>query len=172
MTKTVSLLILSAFLSGCATRVWSERTDETRPLGPTEVVTTQRPLADEYFEASTRLEQDGYQWSRTVRADDDGDIVINLLPVALQCLVYGHDVSLELYAIATGEVEYTFTVNAARAHSVIEEWSIQANLGAEVPLTRKESDLLIRLMRATPRPEVLKQLEAIKEQETVRFDWE
>lgn len=172
MTKTVSLLILFAFLPGCATRVWTEQTDETRPLGPTEVVTFQRPLAEEYFDASTQLEEDGFQWTRTVRADVDGEIVINMLPAALQCLVYGHDVTVELYAIASGEVEYTFAVNTATAGSIVEEWSIQANLGAEVPLTRKESDLLRRLMRTTQRPEVLKQLEAIKEKERVRFDWE
>lgn len=171
MNKITSLILLM-MLSACATRTWTERTDETRAVGPTKQVVENRTLTDEYFDARTNLEADGYQWVDDVNTDSEGKIEIDLLPAALQCLAYDHDVKIELWSYSSNNVDYTRNINAEFAKTVIREWSVQANLGASVPLRRAEDDLLKKLISATASGEVKQHLRDIKKQVTIRFDWE
>jgi hypothetical protein len=165
-------LVLLLLLGGCASRSWTERTETTRPVGETSQRVEQRALTEEFYEARTGMESDGYQWVEDVNTDDEGEIEINLLPAALQCLYYGRDVTIELYSYTSNDIEYTRRVNADFAANVINEWSVQANLGAEVPLKRAQADLLDKLVNTTKSTDIKQQLQDIRRKVTIRFDWE
>lgn len=173
MTKTSLLILPLALLTaGCATRTWTERTDETRPVGETRVTVENRALTDEYYEARTGMESDGFQWLENVNTDDAGEIQFSLLPAAVQCLYYGHDVRVELWSFASNRVEHTYTVTPEVAARVINEWSVQANLGADVPVKRATADLIGKLIGTTASSTIKQQLRDIRRRVTIRFDWE
>ena len=170
--KNSLLLMLLLTLPGCATRVWTETTETFRPTGPTTEQVENRVLAEEYFELRTGAEVDGYAFSDTLHSTDSGDLNINLLPPALQALTYGHDVTLELYSFTEDQVVWSRAVTQENARDIVREWSVQANLGAEVRLRNKQADLLDRAIERIVEPEVRNNLESIRLKVTIRPDWE
>lgn len=170
MMKTSLLLCL--LLCGCATRSWTEATDEYRATGPSNEVVEERAVAGEFYELRTDLETDGFHIAETVNTDDAGRVQIDLLPPALQCLHYGHDVKLELYSFEEEKVVYTRTLTAEESRGVIREYSVQAKLGAEVRLRKRAADLLDKLIESTDDRELREQLDVIRNKVKLRLEWE
>ncbi|MCB9934222.1 MAG: hypothetical protein H6840_00890 [Planctomycetes bacterium] len=170
--KRTSSLLLCLLLCGCASRSWTEATDDVRPTGAPREVIEDRPLAGEFFELRTDLEADGFHIAENVNTDDAGRVQIDLLPPALQCLHYGHDVKLELYSFEEEKVVYTRTLTAEESRGVIRECSVQAKLGAELRLRRRSADQLDKLIEANGDLELREQLEAIRNKVKLRLEWE
>lgn len=171
MMKKTSLL-LCLLLCGCATRSWTEATEKYRVTGLSNEVVEERAVAGEFFELRTDLEADGFQIAENVNTDDNGRVEIDLLPPALQCLHYGHDVKLELYSFGEEKVVYSRLLTADESRNVIREWSVQARLGAEVRLRLKWADLLDKLIQSTSDRELREQLDAIRNKVKLRLEWE
>lgn len=172
MNNNIALLLLLCFLAGCSTRTWVEATDTTRATGPTQETVTDRPLAGEYFELRTNLEPDGYTITESLPANDEGQIVIDLLPPAVQCLHYKHPVDIELWSYEQDQAVYTRTLNDTQARDVVREWSVQARLGQEILLRRATASMLDKLVDATTDQELRDQLEAIRVKVKIRLAWE
>ena len=170
--KNSFLLMLLLILPGCATRVWTETTETFRATGPTTEQVEDRILTEEFFELRTATEVDGYNFSDTLHSTDTGDLNINLLPPALQALTYDHEVTLELYSYTDDLVVWSRVVTQENALDIVREWSVQANLGAEVRLRNKQADLLDRAIERIVEPEVRDNLESIRLKVTIRPDWE
>lgn len=170
MNKCPLLLIL--LLTGCATSVWTETTETTRPVGQPREVIEDRPLANRYLELRTSEEADGFYCAETVNTDDRGRVNLDLLPAALQCLHYRHDVQIELRAFGDNEVVYQRTMTADAARDVVREWAVQAKLGAEIPMRQASMKLLEFVIEAAPEREFRELLDAIRERAKLRLDWE
>lgn len=166
------LILLLITLPGCASRVWTEETDVTRPTGPVTERTENVVLAEEFFGLRTAAEVDGYLLDETVNTDDEGNLTIDLLPPALQALTYGHNVTVELYSFREEKVAWSRTISDEEARRIVREWSVQAELGAEVRLRKKQADLLDRAIETILEPEVRDNLESIRLKVTIRPDWE
>lgn len=171
MMKKTSLL-LCLLLCGCATRSWTEATEKYRVTGLSNEVVEERAVAGEFFELRTDLEADGFHIAENVNTDDNGRVQIDLLPPALQCLHYGHDVKLELYSFEEEKVVYTRALTAEESRGAIRECSVQAKLGAEIRLRRRSADQLDKLIEANGDPELRDQLEAIRNKVKLRLEWE
>jgi hypothetical protein len=167
-----SLLLLLLLLTGCATRTWTETTETVRPAGTPTERTEDRVLADEYFELRTGAEGDGYEYVETLSTDDEGRMRLSLLPPALQAISYNQDVELTLFSFSEDAIVWTRTVTLAQAREAVREWSVQAKLGQQIRLRRKQADLLDRAIEATTEPELRDQLESIRLRIVLRPDWE
>lgn len=170
--KNSLLILCMLLLSGCATRVWTEQTDITRPVGQTTERVENRTLGDEFFELRTAAEVDGYAFSENVNTDADGNLTINLLPMALQALTYGHNVTVELLSFREEKVVWTRVISDEDARRIVREWSVQAELGSEIRLRKKQADLLDRAIEKIVEPEVRDDLESIRLKVTIRPDWD
>lgn len=164
--------MLILVLAGCSTRTWTETTETTRPVGPpTESVQT-RPVADEFVQLRTDTEKDSFTVREDYTTDDDGKIEVELLTPALQCLRYGHDLTIQLWSYTQERVVYTRTMTTEDAAGVVKEWSVQARLGTEVPLRKKVAALLDLLIEETGDKILRDQLDAIRAKVTIRLEWE
>ena len=171
-TNRLLILLLALLLSGCATRVWTEQTEVVRPVGPTTESTKNQTLADEFFELRTAAEVDGYALAETMYTDDAGELDINLLLPALQALTYAHDVTLELFSYTDDKIVWSRVITDQRAREIVREWGVQAELGSEVRIRKKQADLLDRAIEKVLEPEVRNNLESIRLKVTIRPDWE
>lgn len=171
MMMKISLL-LCLLLCGCATRSWTEATDQYRTTGLSNEVVEDRAVAGEFYELRTPMETDGFHIVESVNTDDTGRMQIDLLPPALQCLHYGHDVNLELYSFEEEKVVYTRTLTTEESRGVIREQSVQAKLGAEIRLRKRAADLLDKLIQSTSDRELREQLDAIRNKVKLRLEWE
>ena len=170
--KTTSSLLLILVLAGCSTRTWTETTETTRQVGtPTESVRT-RAVADEFVQLRTDTEADSFTIREDFTTNADGKLEIELLTPALQCLRYGHDVTIDLWSYAEERVIYTRKMTSADAADVVKEWSVQARLGSEVPLRSRVAKLLDLLIEQTGDKLLRDQLDAIRTKVRIRLAWE
>jgi hypothetical protein len=160
------------FLSGCATRTWTETTDVSRPTGPMREVIEQRPQAGDYFELRTDVEVDSFTHRETYIPDENGRFDVELLTPALQCLHYDHTLRIEIWSLADEKTVYTRNLDKAAAREVIREYSVQAKLGATVRLREAAANVLDKLIDATPDQEVREQLDQIRVKVQLRPSWE
>lgn len=141
MKRLLPLLLL---LGGCTTTSYTETTQTTKPAGAPLVRLYDKPGAGQLLEFRTPREADGFEFTRVELTDTDGEVRVTLLPAALQCLLYRHDVKLSVLAAGQSWMVLTETIDAERARQIVEEWRVQAKLGAKVPLRRAERGLLDR----------------------------
>ncbi|MCB9893814.1 MAG: hypothetical protein H6839_05175 [Planctomycetes bacterium] len=171
MTRTSSLLLI-LLLAGCTTRTWTETTDTTRPVGPTTESVKTLPVADEFVQLRTDTEKDSFTIREDFTTDAGGKLEIELLSPALQCLMYGHDLTMQLWSYTQEKVIYSRDMTAAEAADVVKEWSVQAKLGTEVALRRRVAKLLDDLIEQTGDKTMRDQLDAIRANVRIRLEWE
>lgn len=170
MTRTSSLLLI-LLLAGCTTRTWTETTDTTRPVGPTTESVKTLPVADEFVQLRTDTEKDSFTIREDFTTDAGGKLEIELLSPALQCLMYGHDLTMQLWSYTQEKVIYSRDMTAAEAADVVKEWSVQAKLGTEVALRRRVAKLLDDLIEQTGDKTMRDQLDAIRANVRIRLEW-
>jgi len=163
------LLMLAA---GCSTTTWTETTQVKRPVGPTTRATLDVPLAQRDMHMTTGREADGFLIDRRVFTDDNGVARLSLLPVALQCLAYKHDVRLTVRYTDEEREVHAEVVTAERAHAIIEEWRVQCRLGTSAPLRASEFKLLDKLVDTYSVAATVEALVEIRAKVDVRPDWE
>ncbi|MCA8915913.1 MAG: hypothetical protein KDB90_10920 [Planctomycetes bacterium] len=171
MTRTSSLLLI-LLLAGCTTRTWTETTETTRPVGPTTESVKTMPVADEFVQLRTDTEKDSFTVREDFTTNADGKLEIELLTPALQCLMYGHDITMQLWSYTQEKVIYSRNLNEADAVDVVREWSVQARLGTEVPLRGRVAKILDELIEKTEDKAVRDQLDAIRTKVRIRLEWE
>lgn len=167
-----ALLPCLLLLAGCTTTSWTEETNITRTAGSPRERTYDRPLDSRWLTLTTAREPDGFLVERQVLTGEDGVARFNLLPVALQCLVYGHDVRLALWSADEEREVHAEVINEARAVAIVDEWRIQCRLGTRVPLRSSEVTLLDRALESLGNADVVAALREIKPKVDVRPDWE
>jgi hypothetical protein len=165
------LLVLALLMCGCTTITTVEPTDTTRPVGPTTRRVYDKPARDDFLEFQTARELDGFEFTRSVLADSSGSGTVTLLPAALQCLAYGHDVTLSVYSVTQDREVYTLKVDPDRARQIIEEWRVQAALGARVPLRAGEKALMQRVIDTLADAPTVESLRAIAKSVEIVPDW-
>ncbi|MBX3475253.1 MAG: hypothetical protein KF754_12785 [Planctomycetes bacterium] len=169
--KTLALACC-LLLAGCTTTSWVEETNVTRATGQPTVRQVDRPLAHQTLQLTTTLEEDGFVIDRRIHTGDEGVARINLLPVALQRMVYGRDVKLTLWSYDDNRFVHEDLVSEARAAEIVAQWRIQCRLGTRTPLRSSEAALLDRAIGAAPDPETAQALREIKLKVDLRPDWE
>jgi hypothetical protein len=169
MTRCTALL--AAILCGCTTITTTEQTETTRPAGAATSRHYDKPAAGDILEFRTAREPDGFEFFRSAPADEQGSATVTLLPAALQCLVYKHDVKLKVYSLAQDGDVHTETIDAERARRIVEEWLVQARLGAAVPLRKSEQALLRRAIEASADAPLVDALTEIEKHVETLPDW-
>lgn len=167
-----ALLCLLLLAAGCTTTSWTENTDVVRPTGPAVERTIDKPLAQELLEIRTGQEADGFRIERQMFTGDNGVARFSMLPPALQCLAYGHDVKLTVWSYSREAEIHAEVVTTQRALATVEEWRVQAKLGTRVPLRAAEAALLDRLVETHSNADLVGALQEIKPKVEVRADWE
>lgn len=166
------LLVPALLMAGCTTNSWTETTNVTRATGPATTRNVAKPQAQRQVNLRTGQEADGYRMDRSQYTADNGVARINLLPVALQCLAYGHDVRLTVTDDADGRELHAEVVTAERALRIVEEWRVQCRLGTTTPLRAAELALLDRLVETSSDTGLVEALAEIRPKVDVRPDWE
>lgn len=166
------LLAPVLLLAGCTTTSWTETTDVTRATGPAATRQVNKPQAQRLVHMRTGQETDGFRFERAVYTGDNGVARASLLPVALQCLAYGHDVKLTVTDDADGRELHAEVMTAERALRVVEEWRVQCRLGTTTPLRASELALLDRLVETSGDAALVESLAEIRPKVDVRPDWE
>jgi hypothetical protein len=166
------LLLLASCLvvSGCATATWTDRTETTRPLAPAEVRHERAAIADHWHEMVTDAEEDGFEIRHRLQTSERGRMRVNLLPVALQSIAYGGDVTMRFYDESVTEV-HASTLTLEEAYDVIAEWRVQVTLGAKPELRRAVIGLMNELIRESPDHDLVQDLRKIRENTQVRPEW-
>lgn len=165
-------LLVPAFLvCGCMTVTTVEPMETTRPTGPETRRVYDKPARDDVLEFRTARELDGFEFTRSALADSNGTAAVTLLPAALQCLVYGHDVTVSVYSVTQDSEVYAHKINPERARQVIEEWRVQAALGAKVPLRAAEKALMQRAIDTLADAPAVEALRAMSKSIEVVPDW-
>ena len=169
--RTIPVILAMALLFACRTSSYTESTPTVRATGPTVARVIDKPLHGALVELRTAPETDGFYFHRNVLADEEGRVTVSLLPAALQCLVYGHEIVLTA-TVAGEELEvFRTAIDSERARRVIEESRVQARLGARPQLRRAEIALLDRATALLREAAVVEALEEITPSVEVLPDW-
>lgn len=165
------LLMASMVLAGCMQARYTDVTDNTRALSEPVTRTYDKRGEGELVEFRTPPEADGYAFVRDSMTDENGKVEVSLLPAALQCLAYGHEVRLAVWSYSKGREIHAEMINADRARAVLEQVFAQVTLGGKVPMRQAERALLQRA-RASIRDATMQGwLEAIEQAVENLPDW-
>ena len=161
--KQISILIV-LLLCGCTVDRWTEKTNEVRPVGEPIVSIENRGLAHHALDYQTDLERDGFRIKGRATTDEDGRAIIPLLPVALQSIYYGHEVTLRAVHAETGKHALTHEVDEQQARHLVSEAMVGARLGGKVKLRKPLIQLLDVLLETGLDNEMRDWLETIRGQ--------
>lgn len=168
----VLLCVAALLAAGCTTRSWTEETDTYRPLGPTEQRLENRGIADLWLKATGPQEEDGFHIIERLHTNQDGQVSMSLLPVALQVLAYGHDVALEFRRLEDDVLVLTSLITPENAVTILREWQVQVRLGAKTKLRPTEIKLLDQLIEDYGDETAVELLTEIRPAISPRMEWE
>lgn len=174
LLRATSLLAIGLLLllSGCAVRSWTERTEQTMPVDTIHETRIDKPLAGEFYEYETAAEPDGFQFKGMLQADAQGRIKVELLVPSVQCIGYGHPVTLNVWSYEEEKVVHTVVIDDEAARKHIEEWRINATLGAPVRLSPTQAQLIDRLIKNLADAPLVEKLRVIRDKAQVKEEWE
>lgn len=164
----ISLLLLA----GCATREWTERTEETIPVGVVQEKRADKALAGEFFEYETATELDGFQYKGMAQTDAQGRVRVDLLVPAVQCIAYAHPVTVNLWSYEEEKVVHSIVIDDEAARKQIDEWRINVTLGAPLRITPVHAQLIDRIIQDSGDAPLVEKLRTIRAKATVKEEWE